>query len=233
MSITARGRLTVPLATLRTMLSECASVQKLLQAANAAAAAALIHLVSAPGDAARPLFIIDFDEWSPEVAGGGTRLYYTNLGRLSIYSELATQIGGTVTSETDASNFVDTSLIGLKDDHLNELQLTMLDGDREGETARVSDFNGTTGAIVLATPLSGAPGVGSTFRVEGADGQDVHAWALNVYGDILDELLAQSGTGGKLALREPRIDGVDWVRADDAEEDVDHLMAAFTFGFGR
>ena len=234
MAVTPRSRYSTPVSILRTMLSNCTSVQKLFQAANAAAALASIHMF-AKDDPTYPLCIVEPQQWSAEDVAGGASVKYVATGLIAALFEIPVipvANGVAITAVTDASTFRASSLVALKDDHFNELTLTMLTGDYVDEAQTVSDFDGTTGEITLGSALSGAPDVGDTFKVAPADVADAYTWYFNVLGDIREELEALSGQGGYLALRNIRCDRWGLELIEDSE-DEQLGMAGLIMDFGR
>lgn len=218
MSVTARGIFASPLSTLAAMLSNSASFQKLCQAANAAAA--LQKIVLQAGDPlTRPYaHVMDLEPNSERIAGG-SRDYYRTTHKLAIEIEMPVALTGTVTVAGDTDEFTVGGLAGLKDDHVNGLVLMMTSGMASGQSAVISDFTGASGAIVLASALTAAPGIGDGVSIAAANLADEHVWCLNTIGDILDELWALAGTGGYVGFAGVRLTASGRPQQDRQEDD--------------
>jgi hypothetical protein len=96
MTVTATGVISVPLSALRTMVSQSATFQTWVGAANAAAALASIHMVGlAEADVARPFALVTLgDNW---------RRTYAGTNRFTMNGELFLVLEG----EVDAANVDD------------------------------------------------------------------------------------------------------------------------------
>lgn len=229
---------TIPLVTLRDMLSQCASFQALVGAADAAAAKASIHVGrSTAGDswgdvaagAARPYALLQSRALNPVMVGGGSRDFWANAGELLIELEIDTYAPGQVTAEASASVFTDANLVAPAS-LLQGATLTMEDGPQQDKYDTVATFVPATGQITLDSGLPGLPGVGSRFKIGPADVETAHLRFLEQLGLIAQELLALSGGGGALALRSPRLLD-DWGRSVP-EEEGDYIGATLMFEFG-
>lgn len=83
MPVTASGILSEPLAVLRTMLSESASFQTWVAAANAAAALASIYLIGTDAPVRPYAIVTRIDNWSSDLVGGSPGDYgFIGRGRL-------------------------------------------------------------------------------------------------------------------------------------------------------
>ena len=136
-----------------------------------------------------------------------------------------------LTEVADAQHFKVAGFAALGDDFFNGLTLKALDGEQAGESAAVSDFTGSTGAFVAGAGLSAPPEVGDQVAVVPATSQDAWLWFWNVWGAIWSELLAQSGTGGLLALRDVRKEA--WQRGAQEAEAEDYIQASWLMKAGR
>ncbi|MCW8129623.1 MAG: phage BR0599 family protein [Planctomycetota bacterium] len=245
MSVAPRGIFCLPVHALAAMLANCASFQKLVQAASATAALAKVYPFGIAGEPARPFAVVGHEDWRPEAVAGGTRLEYANLGVLSILTEVSLKLEAAVTTANSTTVFRLSGLVGLKNDHFNGLKVKILSGAAKNEIGEISDFDGATGEITLAGALPAAPQVGDTLRIYPGSDQDAYTWFMNTMGDIAAELLAQSGAGtdlntvdsgmpagfGCLALRQPRQEVFQ--RAAPDKQAVDHLLCVWEFDYGR
>lgn len=234
MAVTARGMITTPVDTLRTMLSACAGFQKLVQAANAAAALSSIFAFEEDGQPDRPFAVVDFlDNFAMQDISGGAALKYKNAGTLAIWLEAPARYDAVAISTANTDTiFTASALAGFADDHFNGLTLEMTSGDEEGETKVISDFAGATGQITLAGALSGAPSAAETFSIYGASDQDSRYFFANTLSDILSDLLAISGTAAYLALRNVRMEGGPW-RSDPKTHASDYFAAMLAMEYGN
>ena len=91
------GPLSVPLDLLRTMLSESATFQTWVAAADATEALDSIHLVELEeGDVVRPLAVIDIgEEWSSTQFAAGVNGTFINSGQLLLFFEADVAEGAT------------------------------------------------------------------------------------------------------------------------------------------
>lgn len=247
MSVAPRGRFSLPVAALRAMLANCTSFQKLVQAASASAALARVYPFGVMGEPTRPFAMIGFEDWNPEAVAGGTNLEYVNIAELSILIEMALTLTGTVTTQNSTTVFRAASLAGFANDHFNGLSLKSLTGTsaNQNQSREILDFNGANGEITLATALPAAPAMADTFRIVPASDADAYTWFMNVMGDIMAELLPQSGAGtdlstvdsaiaagtGCLALRNPRQEVLARPARDKSA--VDTLLVNWSFQVGR
>ncbi len=239
MSITPTGVFSRPAFKLRSMLAQCATVQSLLKAANAAAALALIPDQGSEGEASRPCLWVSSAEDSPEELAGGTRSYFKPHGRLEVYLQIPRQWEGTLSTVTDASNLADALRAGHANDLFNGFQLKMQEGEAAGEARTIQDFDGTTGAMVLASALPAVPEVGQRYTFEAAGLADAYVFVKNQLGAIRSELLALSGLGstdpldasseGYLSIRSIRL--MDWGESL-SEQEKSFFGAKFEVEFG-
>jgi hypothetical protein len=96
--VTARGQFSTPVTLLRTMLSNCASVQKLLKAADAAAALAAIIAFGKDENPTRPFINVMLENPDAQNIGGGSRDQFIPGGQLKIQIEIPLSFAGTVTA---------------------------------------------------------------------------------------------------------------------------------------
>ena len=230
-NITPRGRFCTPAQVMRDMLAACASVQKLFQAASAAAADDSIYLFEKK-QPARPYIVVWPQGWTARDIAGGSRIWYRAAGIIACVLEFELiREDIAVTSEVGASQFSASELIGYADDHFNGMELLVQTGAQAEQSKVVADFTGATGEIALASALPGAPGVGSEFILRPADVEDAYTFALNILGDIRADLEALSGGGGYLGLKNIRLDDNFGVTKDEkSREQV--FSAQFVADFG-
>ena len=202
--------------TLRTMLSNCATFQAIVQAASAAAALARIYAYGKSGAAARPFAVLECPEFRRKMIAGGTRDWYTTEGKLSISFEMDTNKTGTLTSQTSSSVFADSSLIALPTDFFKGLMFKPTAGVTKGESKEILAFNGTTGQITLVSGLTQQPGL-VAYSIEPATVADANNFFFNWLNTIERELLALSGTGGSLSIK-PAINDKGRSRNDKRED---------------
>jgi hypothetical protein len=215
MTVTPRGIHSAPVGILRTMLSNCASFQKLVQASSAANALPKIVPFGQSGEGTRPLALINLGDVPRESTSRGR---FAPSGNLHLTIEAPLRYDAAITGATSKTVFACASLVGLSDDFFNGLALTMLDGDLDGQTDTVSDFGGTTGTLTLAAGLTDTPALATHCRVAPANIDDALTFFMNTVGDIQAELEGLSGLGGYLGIRSIRMG--DYGRpAQDDEKD--------------
>ncbi len=202
MSVTARGIYSGPVEALRSMLSNCTSMQKLLQAANAAAALSEIIAFGTPGDALRPFALVNIPESNRESSSQGR---FLPAGKLTIAIEIPLEWTAPVTAQVSTTVFTLGALAGLADDCFNGQTLTVNDGAQTGQSAVILDFVGATGAVTLQTALPGLPGVGASCQIAPASVSDQMLAFMNILGDIQAELEALSGGGDCLSIHSIRL----------------------------
>jgi hypothetical protein len=206
MTITARGLIAGPPATLRTMLSKSAAFQKLVRAASEALALPSIVLSLDADELARPFALVQWgDDCQIQRLDGNGIDYWLPYGQLEIAIELPTQWNGTATAGATRTTVVCSELAGMADDFFNGFEAT----SEHGGTAVVSDFTGLTGTLTLTgTGFTIAPHTGEAIALNAADLSDEMTAYRNVCGDIIAEVQAQSGSTGVQGLG-------DWRRITD------------------
>lgn len=227
MTVTARGIYAEPVSILRTMLSNCASFQKLVKAANAAGALSSILQFGQSSDATRPFALIELGDVPREAI---SQARFKPAGQLKLALEMPLKWEAAVTAQTSASVFRCSTFANLANDFFNGLRLKMLAGDQINQADDVSDFAGATGEITLATGLPGAPGVGSTLRIYPSNVDDALLWFMNVVGDIQTELEALSGQGGYFNIHSIRMGDYGRPTQEDREDDYAGCVLEISYG---
>jgi hypothetical protein len=228
MAVAARGIYSEPVGILRTMLSNCASFQKLVQAANAAAALSSIVSFGQSSDHARPFALIGLGDVPRESTSRGR---FTPGGNLRITIEAPLHYEAAVTGATSNTVFACSSLARLADNFFSGMALEMLlVGALATETDTVSAFTGSTGTITLATGLSETPEVGSVCNISAADVNDALTFFMNAMGDIQLELEHLSGLGGNLNLHAIRLG--DYGRPEREDDKDEYAGAVLEVAYG-
>jgi predicted phage tail protein len=71
-------------------------------------------------------------------------------------------------------------LVGYDDDYFNQMKVTVTSGAAAGEERVISDFDGTTGTLTLATSLTAAPSAGDTLMIR--DRVFIKVRGVDIYG---------------------------------------------------
>lgn len=244
MSVTARGFYSIPVQCLRVMLSECTALQKLFKAASATAALASIHIYGKAG-AARPFALVERPKFSRPAVAGGASNQFVGVARQTVWLEFPIRWSGTVT--TGASNQILTvsALAGYADDHLNGLNFVYLPGASE-EVVAISDFDGATGQITLASALSGTPAPGDAFKIRPASDADAWIFGTNVLGDVQSQLEAKAGGAdltdassllggelGPLGLRDFELGELGLPARDETAPDDEYFAGGLEMTWGK
>jgi len=229
MSVTARGVLALPCSTLADMLSNCAHFQKLVKAANAAAALGSIYEWGQQPAPTRPFALVSSELYDPQLLAGGSRDWYQPLGSLKAQFEIPLAWSGVNTS-TSATVFDVTEFVGLDDDFFNGLEFYVTSGAHKEEHGTVGDFAGTQGRVTLSAPLTGNLAPGDAVEIRPATDKDGWTWFFNVLGDIVSDLQALSGTGGCLSLRRMKLQ--EYGRALKETEATDWIGAILEMEYG-
>lgn len=218
MSIVATGYTGAAVENLRQMVSESVTFQKLVKAANAAAALQKIYAFGEQGDPSRPFAIVTSDEMKRIGASGGSRTNFHPGGRLFIMIEVPAFWDGVLTAVSTASMFTDSSLAGHADDFFNGLNLKFKTGVNVGQALPIADFAGASGLLNIAGAFTSTPQVGDKFRILPANDADAFAHYLNIVDALIAEIEALSGKGGYLSLN--MIVSSDWgrVRVDQGDD---------------
>lgn len=199
MAVTPRGFYSIPVSALRSMLSQCASFQKLVRASSAEEALTKIVVFAKAGDVPLPRASIGVPDFSRTSAALG--LFKTS-SKLLIEIDAPTQWVSVVDAATTTVICAE-ELIGLPDGFFNGWTFKFPASNGMSQKSQtVADFDGAIGEITLAGALSQAPEIGENFRLCTPDLSDTLIAFMNTVGDIQAELEAQSGAAaGNLFIR--------------------------------
>lgn len=218
MTIAATGFTGAAVENLRQMVSESVTFQKLVKAANAAAALQKIYAFAEEGDPDRPFAIVTSEEMKRIGASGGSRTHFHPGGRLFLMLEVPGFWDGTVSAASTASMFTASGLAGHADDFFNGVNLKFRNGVNDGEELPIADFSGVSGLLNITGAFTNTPGVGDAFRILPANDGDAFRHYLNIADALIAEIEALSGAGGYMNLS--NIVSSDWgrVRVDQGDD---------------
>lgn len=218
MSLVATGYSGAAVENLRKIVSESTTFQKLVRAADAAAALSRVYPFAKENNPARPLAVATSETIKRIGATGGGKTHFHPAGKLFLLLEVPAIFGGDVSAVVSASDFTDASLAGHADDFFNGLTLKFLDGANEGEQRTILDFAGTTGQLTFSSAFPNAPSVADEFVIYPEE-SDALVFFLNISDAILEDIESKAGMGGYLGIT--NISAGEWgrARADQADSD--------------